>query len=394
MKVFISDIHLTDGTTGAHNIGREDGEFFWEDIQMEGLKPEDVEVVILGDFIDLIRSTRWKEVQPWHGPQAIRSTVVEIVESIIHLNREFLGFLRGLTEKGVRITYILGNHDRLMNEVDGVRGLLREALGLEGEDSPFPHHFYSENLSLYATHGNEADVYNRSSHGEAPIGDAIVTLLINPFPEHPFLKDLPDFERIRKSLQEIDNLRPTTVAPLWIEHCVKGFGREEKERVKEAWKDLVRRFYEDPFVKEWFDEYDVWYNPVDKADQLQIAFEYFTESSMQRLMEKILEIRNDFYRPKDEYIRKAGEYMEEKGCRYVLFGHTHEPRIHLVDEAGGGRFYINTGTWRRRIVMGEPRKRVVPFAPLKTISYALFYEGWERERTGRDFEVWDGSVGM
>ncbi|MBI3398328.1 MAG: hypothetical protein HY026_03730 [Deltaproteobacteria bacterium] len=199
---------------------------------------------------------------------------------------------------------------------------------------------------------------------------------------------------MKESLQEIDNLRPATIAPLWIEHCIKPYGDTIGSKVKGAWKSLVDSFYKDPFVKKWFDEYDSWLNPVDKADELQIAFEYFTESSMQRILEKILEIRNDFYKPKEEYLYKALDYMNEKGCDYVVFGHTHEPCIHLIEESEkGGKFCINSGTWRERIIIGEPRKKIVPFAPLETVSYVQFFNDAEMKKTGRRFEVWDGSIG-
>lgn len=36
MLVFISDIHLTDGTTGPRNIDENDVEYFWNDIQIQG----------------------------------------------------------------------------------------------------------------------------------------------------------------------------------------------------------------------------------------------------------------------------------------------------------------------------------------------------------------------
>ncbi|MBI5892814.1 MAG: metallophosphoesterase [Deltaproteobacteria bacterium] len=392
MLVFISDIHLTDGTTGPHNIDENDVEFFWNDIQVDGVKPKDIELVILGDFFDVIRSTQWKDIKPWdNNNTSVSQTAINIVQNTIKINKKPLDFMKDLSSKGVKIRYIIGNHDRLINAVPEARKLIRECLSIEKSPDPFPLEFWDKNLSIYATHGHEADVYNSFPWPDVtPIGDAIVTMLLNPFPGHPSLKGLS----IKDSLKEIDNLRPATIAPLWIEHCIKSYGEDVGSKVKGAWKELVDNFYKDPFVKKWFDEYDSWLNPVDKADALQIAFEYFTESSMQGILEKILEIRNDFYKPKEEYLHKALDYMNEKGCDYIVFGHTHEPCIHLIEESKkGGKFYINSGTWRDRIVMGEPRKKIVPFAPLETISYVQFFNDTEMKETGRRFEVWDGSIG-
>ena len=68
-KVFISDIHLSDTTTGDHNITLGTLRDFRDDIQGEVNKAggfKKLEIVILGDFIDVIRSTKWTgNTQPW-----------------------------------------------------------------------------------------------------------------------------------------------------------------------------------------------------------------------------------------------------------------------------------------------------------------------------------------
>jgi len=59
-KVFISDIHLSDTTTGDHNITLNTLRGFWNDIERDVFDAgghEKLELVVLGDFIDIIRST-------------------------------------------------------------------------------------------------------------------------------------------------------------------------------------------------------------------------------------------------------------------------------------------------------------------------------------------------
>ena len=62
IKVFFSDVHLSDTTTGDHNITDGTLEGFWNDIQGDvdnAGGTEKLEIIILGDFIDVIRSTQW-----------------------------------------------------------------------------------------------------------------------------------------------------------------------------------------------------------------------------------------------------------------------------------------------------------------------------------------------
>lgn len=390
MKVFISDIHLTDETTGAHNISPDDVDFFWNDVQINGIKKETIELIILGDFIDCIRSLKWvNDTQPWSKTTSADKTAIQIVNNILKKNKEVVNKLKELFQG--RITYIVGNHDRLILQVPDAKTLVQDALGLNSAKTKLE--YFDETIGIYAVHGNQIDVYNSFGFNkrEAPIGDAIVTLLINKFPEEVG-KELKD-TKLKEALQGIDNLRPTLLAPIWIEYNIKDLPNNKREKVEEVWKALVDDFYNNDFVKDWFDRYDVWYNPVDKADKLQFAFEHFTEAPMKKMLDRLIEIRNDFFKPKDEYIAGAAKDMDSKNCRYTLYGHTHESALHLLGEENKkGKFYLNTGTWRQRIILGEPRRRQPFFSPLKTISYAVFYKEEEKKITGKDFELWDGAL--
>ncbi len=389
MKVFISDIHLTDETTGKHNISPSDVDFFWNDIQTAGVKQDNIELIILGDFFDCIRSLKWTgNTQPWGNNANANKTAVQIVKDIIAKNKEVLDKLKNFFPG--KITYVMGNHDRLIWQVGEAKKLVAKALGIGNNRIKLK---YSDKpLGIYAIHGNERDEYNSFElrKHETPIGDAIVTLLINKFPEEVG-KELKK-PKLKTALQEIDNLRPSLLAPVWIAYNTRKLPEKERQAVKDIWEGLVKKFYKNPFVAEWFQVNDVWYNPVDKADKLQFAFEYFTETTMKSMLEKFQEIKDDFYKPKSAYIEGAARDLYGEKCKYVLYGHTHEAASHLLGEqAGKGRFYLNTGTWRRRIIMGEP-KREPFFSLLKSISYVVFYDSKEKKTIKRDFELWDGIV--
>lgn len=105
MLVVISDLHLTDGTVGqsipagafqifAHRL---------RDMAVSasyrgggGYRPiERIDVLLLGDVLDVIRSARWLggDARPWDNPQsqAVAAMTARIVGDILTANSEAFG---------------------------------------------------------------------------------------------------------------------------------------------------------------------------------------------------------------------------------------------------------------------------------------------------------------
>ncbi|MHC4539767.1 MAG: hypothetical protein ACYTEK_01690 [Planctomycetota bacterium] len=124
MLVIVSDIHLTDGTSGqtirdrAFRVFRQrlrdlaydaswrkspenDGEARYEPIKT-------FDIILLGDILDVIRSDKWlmdgrKGVRPWHINQSaatnknLAKKVAQITSEIIRNNKKSLAILKGLS---------------------------------------------------------------------------------------------------------------------------------------------------------------------------------------------------------------------------------------------------------------------------------------------------------
>ena len=123
MLVIISDLHLTDGTSGetisagAFRIFRNRlsdmaYDASWRDEEhYEPLKVMDL--ILLGDIFDLIRSTKWvadeegvpSYVRPWddYTHQPFIDKVQEISRAILAKNASSLAVLRSLKEGAVTI---------------------------------------------------------------------------------------------------------------------------------------------------------------------------------------------------------------------------------------------------------------------------------------------------
>ena len=112
MLVIISDLHLTDGTSGetirpgAFRAFRESLRELAYDASWRSDKkyvPVDgIDLVLLGDILDVIRSTRWcaapAEVRPWGDQNDGRfsDVVARITEDVIRNNQQSLSILKSL----------------------------------------------------------------------------------------------------------------------------------------------------------------------------------------------------------------------------------------------------------------------------------------------------------
>lgn len=395
-KVFISDIHLSDTTTGDHNITAEALEGFWNDIQGDinnagGV--EKLEIIILGDFIDIIRSTRWTgNIQPWAKDSDEKKDIVaDIMSEVMKKNKPVFDMLNDYTKKKVKITYIMGNHDRLINSegYESVRESIRDAVGItpaKDKGEPFPWKYHEK--PIYAVHGNDYDVYNKTEGNELPVGDAIVTLLINQYPEMVYAAQKDN--DIRAKLQEIDNLRPSTITPYWIDHVKMSLQPDKQKLLVDTWKVLSEEFFNNGFVKDWLRKHDYWSLLPDAADKLEIAFKHFANATLERVYEKFLEIKRDFIKETDQNAVEALKLSDTYECDYVLFGHTHESYIQLLNvKDGKEKYYINTGTWRRRIVSGGYKKKQILFGQQESIDYVLFRIDDDNKIQG--FQLWNGT---
>lgn len=242
MLVAISDIHFVDGTAGKHNLPYKAFEsVFLADIAAlakdKGAK--ELKVLLLGDVIDLIRSTKWfdgkfkMKNRPWGAeglkdiPKPQRGSLTEAQclkilgkvsaaslknpkppeslseDTILYQNWDAFKLFRELEKRiakhcrkeiPVQVIYVPGNHDRLCNLYPSLRKDLQKILGLtiskdavegdlKGDDWWYRYQFVDEDHGVYARHGHQFDIWNfgggndftREGHLLTPIGDVFTT---------------------------------------------------------------------------------------------------------------------------------------------------------------------------------------------------------------------------
>lgn len=446
MLVVVSDLHLTDGTSGQSMAAGAFSLFATRIRELAvaaswridgGYRPvEQIDLVLLGDTLDLIRSARWLEqpLRPWSDPHsaAFLDVVAQVVAGILDENAEALSALRALATGGlaipaglrsgkptyessaqvpVRIHYMVGNHDWFLhlpdNGFEPVRQAIASHMGLcTPVDRPFPHDM-NENETLLAAmrrhrvtarHGDVFDPFNfEGDRCASSLGDAIVVELVNRFAYEVGRElgtDLP--KGAQWGLKEIDNIRPTLMIPVWIEGLLERTcpALAMRKQIKLVWDRLADDFLGLDFVR----KHDT-LSPVDLVDGLQRTLKFSKRLSFNwagSIGEWINSIRGS---NSDSYVRHAMAEPDfrNRRSRHIVYGHTHAAETIPLDASYAddlvlNQVYFNAGTWRRVHRATELAPSEHEFIPCDVMTYLAFFQG--DERNGRPYESWSGTLGQ
>src|SRR5512139_1570169 len=245
MLAIVSDLHLSDGTTGmrtpagAFELFRERLQDMAYDASQRGdgtYRPVELfDLLLLGDILEALSSTHWTDeekgqpgyARPWCRPDdpAFVNKLDQITDGILRENAASLEILRRIASgEGItlppatrsqkvdrrvssdprsghrlpvkaRIHYMIGNHDWYYHlpgaGFDQVRRKIVNAMGLANQVSPFPYVPSESGLvsdvlrqhSVFCRHGDFYDPYNihKRNRDHASLSDAICIELFNRF---------------------------------------------------------------------------------------------------------------------------------------------------------------------------------------------------------------------
>ena len=446
MLVIISDLHLTDGTSGstispgAFSLLSErlaDLAFNASQRRDGSYRPvEHVDLVLLGDTLDVVRSTQWLGgvIRPWDDVKSpvLFDQVAKITGDILQHNTEALGEFRKLQQQGialppatnkgqaatadlqpvpVRIHYMVGNHDWFYHlpgeNYNRLRRQLVSHMGLATyADAPFPHEIWESNElvqvmrrhKVFARHGDVYDPFNYEGDRDASsLGDVIVLELLNRFGvqvRQQLGDDLPN--GVIAGLRELDNIRPLLMIPVWIEGLLERCCPQPSVRkeVKKIWDTLADEFLENPFVQ----HRDTWC-PVDIVDGLQKALKFSRRLSVgwaSWIAQWIAELRgascNSYY----QHALTEQDFRNRR-AKHIVYGHTHQAEMVPLDASYADGYvlqqaYFNAGTWRRVHTQTQFAPREHEFIAADTMTYLAFFK--DDERKGRPYETWSGTLGL
>jgi UDP-2,3-diacylglucosamine pyrophosphatase LpxH len=448
MLIILSDLHLNDGTSGE-TLSPEAFALFADRLKELAVtaswrsdgayRPiERIDLVLLGDVLDLLHSNRWHaqgSVRPWDDPQSpgLIDQISRITGDILSQNQESFSTLRGLATEGeiaippmlraarpasdaddqpvlVRTHYMVGNHDWFYHLPGGAYDALRQKLvdqmGLANRaDRPFPHDITESDELLQtmrrhkvtARHGDAFDPLSFEGDRDlSGLTDAVTLDLVGRFVvevEQNLGHELPDAAVL--ALREIDNFRPLLLIPAWIEGLLERTCPHPavRKRVKQLWDRLAEELLASRLVR----ERDA-LSSANLVDGLSRALRFSKRRSNGWTTATAEWLRAIRGADSDSLVAHAltEPDFRNRRAKHVVYGHTHAAEIVPLDASHAEGYvldqvYFNAGTWRRIYRPASFAPAGHEFIATDTFSYLAFFQGDERK--GRTFETWTGTLG-
>jgi UDP-2,3-diacylglucosamine pyrophosphatase LpxH len=439
MLVIISDLHLTDGHT-ARNPHESTFRRLGQEIRTsaEARNARELEIVLLGDIFDVVRTDYWHrngvpaERRPWGGEPdpvtgmnraaAVEAQFSEILSEVLVQpgSRALIATLQGLeAETGLRphVTYVPGNHDRVLNNFHGLRRQIADALDPLAVD--FANVYESADYGVRARHGHEWDdnchgwqLFRKVLNSESDlgrfdelayrvmaIGEVVTAELMSGVIFHMRQALDPDKDRpFLDSLMDLHNLRPMAEAFHWLAWKKQSqYTQVSQQAVVTAldgvlnseFARLWNRTKRDLIVSGDLTDY------LEKVrDEVRLGGLDAVRASM-RLLELIGDLRKMFVGERtplvDGAAEEAGALPDDSPVQYIVYGHSHRSRQDCFSARVDGRIrmYINTGTFLPLIERAHDRS----FYQTHRMTFACFFRDGE-DTTGRAgggpaMDMWD-----
>jgi UDP-2,3-diacylglucosamine pyrophosphatase LpxH len=421
MLSIISDIHLSDGSTSFNVNGDAFKNIFKlnvmnsvppdksNGIREKSGKAKEVKIILLGDIFDFVRTDYWlsemqPENRPWNGKIDIKNGMnnnselmkvhyTNVLDRIFEAKdksaSDFLDTLIYLKEEikvkrniPFTVYYVIGNHDRILNNFSELKDKIRKRLKFDDEDIRFTNSFKDiEDYSTVCLHGHEFDEHNygdklysalnKENFDESnkldekyykvqSIGEAVTCELMSGLIYR--LKNKVQ-GKFLAAVKDINNVRPMLNVFSWLSWFgEQGVGSEKDQaELLKAFRDSLKDLVETSLAKEWDKvKYDFLLHgdlvyflkwglsaidgiDFDEASWLVKVYRVF-HTMKSRFKNLLNPLEEDEYQKAALKLFENSEYSE---AQYVLMGHTHEAmHVYFKGEINDKvNMYINTGTY-------------------------------------------------
>ncbi|HEX8694041.1 MAG TPA: hypothetical protein VF746_16585 [Longimicrobium sp.] len=409
----------------------------------------ELHLVLAGDIFDVNRTTLWFTPpggpMPYDDPPAagspLEAKVLQVLRAIAGDERvePVLRAFRLLATQGryvddageeadfpadrIQVHYLPGNHDRLCNATPEIRRWVRETLGIAPVSGDrFANQLEFADPRVLVRHGHEYDRFNFSAdlskaktiparlppeqYDAPPFGDFTTVQVGSRLPlefrrvhgEERILAT-PLLEHVYERLLEFDDVRPQSAV---VEFLLRDPDLADVPD-REIWavvEPVVRRILadvrRDPFLRGWLKRLEKQWEP-DVFDAVQVVLDTSAWKLTRRLplslVRRLAGTGGGEGAPPVAFAARE-EAIQGGRARYLVAGHTHRPAVELAAaDRDGGRYYIDTGTWRNRIPTAPGR---TGFGRVKALTYVILWSTGEDRgdppHPGKidSFDYWSG----
>lgn len=447
MLVIFSDIHLTDETTSFNVSPEAFTKILQKEIESSAQRNEakEIRIVLNGDIFDFVRTDYWLKIdkshRPWNGTLDKKTAMNnnsdlmdehygKVFDDIMKTKsaKDFIKMLNAINkkfsgEKPVKISYVIGNHDRIINTSSYLRNKITEKLDsfttssvdfvneyLNGDDYSVlcrhGHEWDDANygIELYKFLNNKSDFvprFEREIYKLQTIGEIITAELMSGIIHR--VKNNSQDKTFIDSLKDLNNVRPLTDAFLWLYWYGVAISSKNKQILLNAFKESLHDLLDTEFSKLWDKtKSEIWLFSGDITDRFEQMLELIEDldfDSINKYVEIFKMFDNIFGHSKDDFVDGAkkefqNKYYIDKGIQYIMYGHTHEERhdYFFGDKEGRVKLYINTGTFLPYIQKTLDKKS---FASAYQMSMVFLYRKDEdmddnTPNTYPTLELWNG----
>ena len=442
MLTLFSDLHLTDEST-AENVPPQAFAILQDDIVSHAKdKADEIWVVMLGDIFDLVRTDYWlrqpERERPWFGnistttgmnddAGVIEGHFKKILTSITETESgkaliNMVNNLKGLTGKKVKVSYVIGNHDRAFNNFDSLKDIVKPQFN-NVDEFEYCNYIQADEYGTLCRHGHEFDDNNHGlsiyKYFQRKSGKKLD--YVNRFDEEVYkvmsigevitcelmsgiiykVKNSGGSSTFVNLIKDLNNVRPMSDVFLWLYWYGSTLSNTDKDILLQSFKESIKTVISCPFGKEWDNTVtELWYFTGDITDRFEQLLNLIEDKNFDQIA-KVVDIfkffDNIFGGSKDDLVVGAKEEFKQnayKDIQYILYGHTHEARQDYFygEPSGKVKLYINTGTYLPYIQQSEGDNG---FATAYQMTMAFIYKRTEDKDNGKDngnptLDIWNG----
>lgn len=397
-----------------------------------------LDVVLAGDIFEVTRTILWCDYDcppmPYGDPPTPGSELERRVLNVLtQINEEpraaeSLAIFRRLaggkyvTRLGKEVDfpadrvvmhYLTGNHDRVCNATPAIRAWVRNTLGMGESGEPFPNQILFPEPAALVRHGHEYDPrafgidfthvdvlpepIPPKAYEENGLGDFVTVEIASRLPWElrqmhgvEKIKQTPLLRHVYERLLEFDDVRPQShlLDFMLTDPDVRGQEKQAWAVIEPLLRRVLSRLASDPWMRRWLVRRRMFL----ALFLLRLRLWRITRRIPSTLVRRLLSAGKE---PPPPVKFAAKEPALRSGrARYVIAGHTHNPAVELaVADGDGGRYYVDTGTWRNRIPVAPES---TGFGRLKALTYVIVY-GPEEDPGETDggaslgsFDYWSG----